>query len=126
MRTVWLCDSEYLWSQHRKVCLKLGVTDQDLQGVAEGPDSTNLQGFDRVMVAATDDMYFNHRISDANWGQFDQFGPDAITDLIQVFGLYVVQSCLARSFGTTLEANTLGYLEELAPLRDSQQRGRNV
>ncbi|MFV3075289.1 carboxymuconolactone decarboxylase family protein [Niveispirillum fermenti] len=122
MRTVWLCDSEYLWSQHRKACLKLGVTDEDLLGVAEGPRSTRLNGFDRVVVAAIDELYYQNRLSDAHWGQFDQFGPEGVTDLMLVYGLYIIQSCVARNFGTTLEPNSLGYLPELEPLRAGQQR----
>src|SRR5206468_2207231 len=92
MRTVWLCDSEYLWSQHRKACLKLGVTDEDLQGVAEGPASPKLTGFDCVVVSAVDDLYYHNRLSDENWDKFDQLGPEGVTDLMLVYGLYVIQS----------------------------------
>ncbi|WP_021594012.1 carboxymuconolactone decarboxylase family protein [Actinomadura welshii] len=122
MRTVWLCDSEYLWSQHRKASLKLGVTDEDLLGVAEGPESSRLESFDRVVVSTVDDMYHRNRISDENWKQFDQFGPEGVTDLILVYGLYVLQSCVARNFGTTLEEGSVGYLPELDRFRDGQQR----
>lgn len=121
MRTVWLCDSEYLWSQHRKACLKLGVTDQDLCGVAEGPASPFLEGFDRVVVSAVDELYHRNRISDENWGRFDRFGPEGVTDLILVYGLYVLQSCVARNFGTTLEEGSSGYLPELDRFRGTQQ-----
>lgn len=126
MRTVWLCDSEYLWSQHRKICLKIGITDEDLRGVAEGPQSGSLQEFDRVIVSAVDDMYHHHRISDDNWGQFDQFGPEGATDLILVFGLYVLQSCIARNFGTTLEEGSTGYAPELEQLRGSHHREAGI
>ncbi|MGA5507042.1 carboxymuconolactone decarboxylase family protein [Streptomyces umbrinus] len=122
MRTVWLCDSEYLWSQHRKACLRLGVTDKDLYGVAEGPKSSSLDGFDRTVVSTVDELYYYNRISDENWSEFDQFGPEGITDLILVYGLYVLQSCVARNFGTTLEEGSLGYLAELDQFRDGQQR----
>jgi 4-carboxymuconolactone decarboxylase len=122
MRTVWLCDGEYLWSQHRKACLKLGVTDKELYGVAEGPGSTALDGFDQVVVRTVDELYHHNRISDANWEQFNQFGAEGITDFILVYGLYVLQSCVARSFGTTLEEGSVGYLPELDQFRDTQQR----
>ena len=122
MRAVWLCDSEYLWSQHRKACLLIGVTDEDLHGVAEGPDSDRLQGFDRVVVRAVDDLYFGNRLSDESWAAFQATGPEGVTDLILVYGLYIIQACLARNFGTTLENNTQGYLPELEPLRINQQR----
>tara|TARA_R100001244_G_scaffold130062_2_gene101935 strand:- start:193 stop:1428 length:1236 start_codon:yes stop_codon:yes gene_type:complete len=122
MRTVWLCDSEYLWSQHRKACLKFGVTDADLLAVAEGPKSPGLIGFDRITVRAVDELYYNNRLSDETWDQFDRFGPEGMTDLVLVYGLYVLQSCVARNFGTTLEPNSLGYLPELEPLRENQQR----
>lgn len=122
MRTVWLCDSEYLWSQHRKACLKLGITDEELQGVAEGPGTDRLQGFDAVVIRAVDELYHDNRLSDETWPQFDQFGTEGVTDLMLVYGLYVIQSCVARNFGTTLEAETPGYLPELEPFRNQQQR----
>ncbi|MBL4803126.1 MAG: hypothetical protein JKY45_14675 [Emcibacter sp.] len=122
MRTVWLCDSEYLWSQHRKACLKFGVTDQDLYGVAEGPESSSLEGFDKVIVSAVDDLYYRNRLSDENWEQLQQFGNEAVTDFILLYGLYIFQSCVARNFGTTLEENSLGFLPELDQFRKNQQR----
>lgn len=122
MRTVWLCDSEYLWAQHRKACLLIGVTDEDLLGVAEGSGGEHLKGFDRVVVQAVDELYFHNRLSDETWGQFDQFGTEGVTDLMLVYGLYILQACVARNFGTTLEPNTVGYLPELEPLRVNQQR----
>jgi len=120
MRTVWLCDSEYLWAQHRKAGLKIGITDDDLRGVAEGRDAKALQDFDRVIVSAVDEMYHQYHISDENWEQFDRFGREGVTDLILVHGLYVLQSCIARSFGTTLEENTVGYVPDLEQFRDQQ------
>ncbi|MFD4640838.1 carboxymuconolactone decarboxylase family protein [Lentzea sp. NPDC058436] len=123
MRTVWLCDSEYLWSQHRKACLKLGVTDEDLAGVAEGPDSPLLKDFDRVVVSTVDEMFFHNRISDDNWHRFDRFGAEGVTDLVLVYGLYVLQSCVARNFGTTLEEGSTGYLPELDRFREAVRNG---
>lgn len=122
MRTVWLCDSEYLWSQHRKACLKLGVEDEVLDAVAAGPDSDGLSGLDRTIVRSVDDMYYHNRLSDENWEAVAEIGPEAVTDLILVYGLYVLQSCIARSFGTTLEEGTEGYSEAIRGLRENQQR----
>ena len=123
MRTVWLCDSEYLWAQHGKVCLtKLGVTPEILAGVAEGPGAKSLEGIDQVMVAAVDDMYYDNRISDENWEKINELGPEAVTDLVIVFGLYVLQSCVARCFGTTLEEGVPGFPPELDRFREGHRR----
>jgi len=124
MRTVWLCDSEYLWSQHRKAILALGVTDADLAGVAEGPDSPALRGFDRVVVRAVDEMYVDHRLSDETWAELEQLGQEGVTDLVLVHGLYILQACVARCFGTTLEEGAVGYLPEIEPLRSRRPEGR--
>lgn len=122
MRTVWICDSEYLWSQHRKACLQIGITDEVLNGVAEGPDSAALGGYDQAIVAAVDEMHTSGRLSDELWSRFDEFGPEAATDLMLVHGLYVLQACLARSFGTTLEEGSSGYADAIQPLRINQHR----
>ncbi len=45
MRTSWLCDAEYLWSQHRTASLALGITDEELHAVAVGPTNTVLKAW---------------------------------------------------------------------------------
>ena len=62
------------------------------------------------------------RVAHLSVHQFDRFGTEGVTDLILVYGLYVLQACVARNFGTTLEENSLGYLPELQQFRDQQQR----
>jgi alkylhydroperoxidase family enzyme len=123
MRTVWLCDSEYLWSQHGKVCMtKLGVSEAVLVGVAEGPDSDALEGDDRAVVKAVDEMYHNNRLSDESWAWLEGLGQEAVTDLLLVYGLYVNQSCLARSFGTDLEDGVPGFQPATEQFRRNQHR----
>ncbi len=42
-----------------------------------GLGTPRLQGFDRIVVRAVDDLYYDNRLSDETWDQFDQFGRKA-------------------------------------------------
>ncbi len=94
MRTVWLCDSEYLWGRHRQECLALGVTDAELREVASG--GGGLKGLDKLVVEAIDEMHHNHYLTDVQWRGFDHFGHNAPMDLMTLYGFYVTMSGFAN------------------------------
>lgn len=121
MRTVWLCNGEYLWSQHRLAGLKIGITDTDLFAVAQGPDADGLEGLDRAVVRAVDELHFDHRFSDESWTGFDaELGPDAKVDILLTYTNYVAFSAMANSMGVPLEDGQAGFAPELVELRRSQ------
>src|SRR5205823_4037611 len=39
LRTGWLCRAEYEWAQHREISKSIGITDQEIARVREGPDA---------------------------------------------------------------------------------------
>lgn len=118
MRVSWLCDAEYLWSQHRTASLALGITDEELYAVAVGPTNTVLKGLDQQVVQAIDELHFDHRFSDASWTQFDEpLGPDAKFDILMTHGIFVLQAGVANSTGTDLEDGVPGFSEELLALK---------
>lgn len=122
MRASWLCDAEYLWSQHRTASLALGITDEELFAVAVGPANTVLCGLDQRMVEAVDELHFDHRFSDESWTGFDEsLGPDAKFDILMTHGIFVMQAHIANSTGTDLEDGVPGFSDELIALRDRQR-----
>lgn len=122
MRTSWLCNAEYLWSQHRTASLKLGITDEELYAVAIGASNDVLQGLDKQVVKAIDELHFDHRFSDESWTQFDEpLGPDAKFDILLTYGIFVIMSGFANSTGTDLEDGVPGFSDEFLELAKAQQ-----
>lgn len=116
MRTVWLCDCEYLWARHRDESLKIGLTEDDLYQVAVGPGG-ELKGIDRLIVEAVDEMHNQHYLTDEQWAGFDQYGDNAVMDLMTTYGFYVTMSAFANSTGVALEPGVAGWSDELNALR---------
>ncbi|MBL4803127.1 MAG: carboxymuconolactone decarboxylase family protein [Emcibacter sp.] len=117
MRTVWLCDSEYLWARHRVECLEIGITDEELYEVAIGPKSTKLEGLDKLIVEAIDEMHNMHYLTDEQWSGFDQFGHNAVMDLMTTYGFYTTMAATVNTMGVPLDEGFSGYSDELKALK---------
>lgn len=123
MRCSWLCNAEYLWSQHRIACLAQGITDDELYAVAQGPVNSVLKELDQAVIQAVDEVHFDHRLSDRSWTVFDdRLGPDAKFDIVLTYGIYAMQATFANSTGTDLENGVPGWSPELIDLA-ARQRG---
>lgn len=121
-RTLWLYDCEYLWSRHRLSARRDGIDDDDLLAVAKGPSNTRLKGLDRVFANAADELYFEHRLSDETWNAMRAYHPEAASDAIGTYSVYVLMAAFANSVGAQLEDDVPGYRPELIDLRQSGER----
>ena len=46
LRTGWLCHAEYEWGQHRVIAKSIGIADDEIERVREGPDADGWDLFD--------------------------------------------------------------------------------
>lgn len=121
MRTVWLCNAEYLWSQHRLSSLKIGITDDELFAVASGGSGGGLTSLDLKVIRAIDDLHFQHRYSDESWTELDELlGPDAKIDILLTYLNYVGCAAMTNSMGVPVEDGQSGFSPELVSLRERQ------
>lgn len=108
MRTARLYGCEFLWAQGRPACLAAGVSEADLQDVAAGPSSAGLQGPDRVMVLAMDQLHTGAWLSDETWDALRAYGPEGPLDAIAAHALYSILSVTANTFETAPEPGAAG------------------
>ena len=67
LRVAWQCRSAYEWQQHVPIALRVGLTPEEIAGVAEAPAS----GFterQRTLLAVSDEVLARRSLSDATWG----------------------------------------------------------
>lgn len=115
LRVATLRNCAYEWAQHVVMGRDIGLTDEEITRVAEGPDADGWDAADSALLRAMDDLVRDGRISDASWkvlsGEFDT---QQLMDLIFTAGAYETLAWLIRSFDVQLDAD----LADVSPKPD--------
>ena len=103
LRTGYNCRSGYEWTQHKRIGLDIGLTEDEIERIKAGPDAAGWSDIDRAMLRATDDLTSNHFVSDASWAALAPLGDKGRMDLIMTVGQYTQVSMMLNSFGIQVE-----------------------
>jgi alkylhydroperoxidase family enzyme len=100
LRTGWLCRSGYEWGQHVVIARQSGVTDAEIERVADGPDAAGWSDAERALLRAVDELRADAFITDATWTALSQhYDKEQILDLIFAVGQYQLVSMALNSLG---------------------------
>ncbi|MGE4607872.1 MAG: carboxymuconolactone decarboxylase family protein [Myxococcota bacterium] len=108
MRLGWQTGSVYEWTQHWRVALELGVSDQDLLAVRDWRASDRFSAADRAVLAATDETLEAGAISPETWAALekeigDPNDPTVLIELVAAIGTWRMISSVLRSLEIPLE-----------------------
>ena len=67
MRTAWLTRCTFEWAYHEPLARQLGFSDEEIEGVLEGPDALCWSELDAALLRAVDDLYLDAVITDKVW-----------------------------------------------------------
>lgn len=110
LRTGWLCQSVYEFSQHRALATDGGMTDDDLRRIVAGPDAPGWDPFEAVLVRAADEMHSDCCVSDATWSQLaERYSEQELIQATMLCGYYRLVSGLLNTLGVPLEAHAQGW-----------------
>jgi alkylhydroperoxidase family enzyme len=75
LRVAWRCDSAYEWQQHVPIALRVGLTPDEIAGVADSPwgGFTERQ---RTLLAVSDELLARRALSNATWNAVQASLPD--------------------------------------------------
>lgn len=122
-RIAWLTNAEYEWSAHTRIGRDNGLTDGEIQGIAEGPTAAVWQGFDAALLRAVDELYVDAFVSDATWDFLAQrYSTHQMMDLVMTVGGYHMLAMALNSFGVQLEEGAAGF----PPASIWQERGQEI
>ncbi len=100
LRVAWRTKSGYEWTQHRRMGGDEGLTDEQLDAVSQGPDSTVWSAPERAVVAAADEMIDHFSVSDETWDALAaSFAPAPLFELLFVIGGYLCLAAVLNSIG---------------------------
>ncbi len=103
LRTAYRCGADYEWGQHVAIGRAAGLTDDEIQRIAEGPDA-GWTAEDAAKLRAVDELTDDHRISDATWSALAAvFDEQQLIELPMLSGHYALLAGALNSFGVQTE-----------------------
>jgi alkylhydroperoxidase family enzyme len=104
LRVGWLCRAGYEWGQHVLIGRTAGLSDEEIERIALGPEEDGWSAGDRWLLRATDELHGDAFISDATWQALaETFSVQQLMDLIFTVGQYNLVSMALNSLGVQPE-----------------------
>ena len=105
LRTGHLCDSGYELHQHNRIAADAGVTADELERVAAGPDADGWDPFDAALLRAADELHASSRIGDGTWAALaERYDERQLIEVCMVVGQYHLVAFTLNSIGVEIEA----------------------
>jgi len=109
LRVAFLRGSEYEWAQHAVMAGDAGISPEEVERVAAGPDVDGWLPLERAMLAAVDELIVDAVISDDTWATLaGELDTQQLMDLVFTVGAYETLAMAFRSFGVELDADLRG------------------
>jgi alkylhydroperoxidase family enzyme len=118
MRIGWLTASDYEWTQHWRVALGLGVSEDDLLGVRDWPAHEAFGEPERAVLAATDDVVRDGAVSAQTWAACARelgADPAVLIELVTAIGTWRMVATLLHSLEIPLEDGVASWPPEGQP-----------
>jgi len=108
-RVGWRTAAEYEWLQHVRLARGLGVTDAEIDAIADR-GVAEWAPLEADLLAATDALLDGYEIPDDLWTRLAQhLDQQQLIELVFVVGTYTCLAMAFKSFGVQLDADLVGY-----------------
>jgi len=104
LRVAWLARGTYEWLQHVRLGQQAGITDAELDAIAEGPDAGSWAPLEADLLRAVDELMGDARISDDTWNRLSEhFDTRQLMELTFVVGSYLTLAFVFNSADLPLD-----------------------
>jgi alkylhydroperoxidase family enzyme len=104
LRAAANCGSPFEWGHHAVYARAAGLTDDEVNRVAAGPDADGWEPGDADLLRAADELQRGWTISDPTWRRLtERYDEGALVELCFVVGQYTMLSMLANAAGVEVE-----------------------
>jgi 4-carboxymuconolactone decarboxylase len=113
LRTGWRCASEYEFGQHTLIGRTVGLSNDDIRRITEGPDAEGFEPFEQTLLKAADELLDDHRLSDSTWAALsDRYTTHQLMDVVFTVGQYNLVAIATNTLGVELDPGVPGFPEE--------------
>jgi alkylhydroperoxidase family enzyme len=105
LRSAWRCASSYEWGQHVRIAQQVGLSGDEIDRVADGPDAPGWDASDRTLLTAVDELHDEACIADATWDALAaRYDERQMIELPMLVGQYHMLAFALNSLGVQREA----------------------
>src|SRR5438093_5581116 len=109
LRTGWNCRAPYEWGQHVAIARGIGITDDEIVRVAEGPDADGWSEADAALLRAADELHNEQTVSDSTYSALSaRYDAPGLLDLVFTVGQYHLVSMTLNAFRTERDDGVTG------------------
>ncbi len=100
LRVAWRTGSGYEWNQHARMAGEAGLSEQQIDAVADGPTAAVWNAEERALLAAVDEMVDGFAVGDDTWRSLAaSFDPPQLLEVLFVVGGYLALAAVLNSIG---------------------------
>jgi 4-carboxymuconolactone decarboxylase len=108
-RVGWRTAAEYEWLQHVRLAHGLGITEAEIDAIADR-GTVEWTSLEADVLRATDELVDDYAVSDATWARLaEHFDQQQLMELVFVVGTYTCLAMAFKSFGVQLDADLVDY-----------------
>jgi 4-carboxymuconolactone decarboxylase len=109
LRAAWNCASPFEWGHHVLYARAAGLTEEEIEWIADRPGAEALAAKDQLLLRAADQLHEQKTIEDATWEALaEEFTSAQLVELTFVVGNYTMLSMVANATGVPLEPDLPG------------------
>jgi 4-carboxymuconolactone decarboxylase len=113
LRSAWNCGVDDQWVNHTRIGLECGLTQEEIDRVARGPDAPGWSEEDATLLRAVDELSAGCRIADATWAALaQQYDARQLVVFLVLVGNYhalsYIQNCVGIAPVTGTSPNIPG------------------
>ena len=110
LRTGWVCDAEYEWAQHAVLARQAGLSEADIERVAQGPDAPGWDAHRAALLRAVDELHGSSTVTDRTWAALAaRYDEAQLIELLALVGQYHFVAYAVNALRIPLEPGAVGY-----------------
>ena len=121
VRVGLLSGASYEVHQHDAISRQLGMSEDKIAGLREGPGAAPFSDLENAVLAYTDDIVKNVRASDSTFNPLlEAIGPKQLQELTVTIGFYMMVSRFLETFDVDIEDEGGASGADISALRQDQ------
>jgi alkylhydroperoxidase family enzyme len=109
LRTGWNCRAPYEWGQHVVIGRAAGISDEEIERIAAGPDAPGWDPFDAALLRAADELHGDDSLTDETYAALAaRYDAQQLLDVVFTVGQYHLVSMALNAFRVERDDDATG------------------